>query len=51
VRHSSDTLYFNIDLAQRGLGGDDSWGAMPHDQYLLTAHSYSYGFTLSPVVP
>jgi beta-galactosidase len=51
VRHSAETIYFNIDLAQRGLGGDDSWGAAPHAPYRLTAPAYSYAFTLSPVIP
>ena len=27
----ADTLTVNIDAAQMGVGGDDSWGAMPHD--------------------
>lgn len=48
VRHSRHNTYFYIDLAQRGLGGDNSWGAAPHDRYLLTAKSYSYGFVIEP---
>lgn len=28
-------VYLNIDLKQRGLGGDNSWGALPHEQYCL----------------
>lgn len=40
----------NLDLAQRGLGGDDSWGAMPHSQFLLkTDHDYTYSFVLRPL--
>jgi beta-galactosidase len=40
----------NLDLAQRGLGGDDSWGAMPHAQFLLkTDRDYAYSFVLRPV--
>jgi beta-galactosidase len=40
----------NLDLAQRGLGGDDSWGAMPHAQFLLkTDRDYAYSFILRPV--
>jgi len=40
----------NLDLAQRGLGGDDSWGAMPHAQFLLQAdHDYAYSFVLRPL--
>lgn len=40
----------NLDLAQRGLGGDDSWGAMPHAQFLLnTDRDYTYSFVLRPL--
>jgi beta-galactosidase len=40
----------NLDLAQRGLGGDDSWGAMPHEQFLLKPdHDYAYSFVLIPL--
>lgn len=51
VLHSRDRVYFNIDLAQRGLGGDNSWGAEPYEQYRLLDKHYSYGFTLSPLKP
>ncbi|WPO77859.1 glycoside hydrolase family 2 TIM barrel-domain containing protein [Flavobacterium sp. KACC 22761] len=37
------------DLAQRGLGGDTSWGAYPHEQYLLKASEYNYGFVIKPI--
>ncbi len=40
----------NLDLAQRGLGGDDSWGAMPHAPFLLkTDRDYDYSFILRPL--
>lgn len=42
-------VYLNIDLKQRGLGGDNSWGAMPHKPYLLLDKSYSYSYVLSVV--
>lgn len=42
-------VVLHIDMAQRGLGGDDSWGAQPHDAYRLTADKYSYGYILRPV--
>ena len=42
-------VVLHIDLAQRGLGGDDSWGAQPHDEYRLTADKYSYGYILRPI--
>jgi beta-galactosidase len=35
-----------IDLAQRGVGGDTSWGALPHEQYLLKNKEYNYGFII-----
>lgn len=38
-----------VDLAQRGLGGDNSWGQLPHQQYRLLAKTYKYGFVISPV--
>lgn len=49
VVRSTWAVFVNIDLAQRGVGGDNSWGAAPHAPYLLNANHYSYGFTLSPV--
>ncbi|MBF4472401.1 glycoside hydrolase family 2 TIM barrel-domain containing protein [Flavobacterium sp. HJJ] len=38
-----------VDLTQRGLGGDTSWGALPHEQYLLKGSEYSYGFVIKPI--
>jgi beta-galactosidase len=38
-----------VDLTQRGLGGDNSWGAYPHEQYLLKQNEYSYGFVIKPI--
>lgn len=45
--HPEDKVYLNLDLAQRGVGGDTSWGALPHAQYILTAPKYTYTYTLS----
>jgi hypothetical protein len=28
------------------VGGDNSWGALPHDQYRLLAKQYSYSYVL-----
>jgi beta-galactosidase len=39
-------VYLNIDLKQRGVGGDNSWGALPHDQYRLLDKKYSYSYIL-----
>jgi beta-galactosidase len=43
-----DGVYLSIDLAQRGVGGDNSWGALPHEPYRLTGDKYSYGFIIGP---
>ncbi len=39
----------NIDLDQRGVGGDNSWGYDTHKEYKLMESSYSYEFSLSPI--
>ena len=43
-----DYVTLNLDYKQRGVGGDDSWGAKPHAQYCLYAKSYTYQFRLKP---
>lgn len=53
-RHINDItprheVVLSVDFAQRGLGGDNSWGAYPHEQYLLKAKEYSYGFVIKPI--
>lgn len=53
-RHLSDIqpkemVTWNIDLKQMGLGGDTSWGAYPHPQYLIPAERMTFGFRLYPV--
>ena len=42
-------VVLQVDLAQRGLGGDNSWGAQPHDEYRLTGDRYSYGYVIRPI--
>lgn len=44
-----DRVYVNLDLVQMGVGGDNSWGAMPYSRYRLSPKSYSYSFRISPV--
>ncbi|WP_159468750.1 glycoside hydrolase family 2 TIM barrel-domain containing protein [Dyadobacter sp. 3J3] len=39
----------NLDLAQMGLGGDDSWSPRVHNQYRLPAKPYSYSFRLKGI--
>jgi beta-galactosidase len=38
--------FLNIDLAQMGVGGNDSWGALPEEPYLLRNRDYKYRFTI-----
>jgi beta-galactosidase len=50
-QHVADILERNytvlhIDLKQRGVGGDNSWGAYPHDEYRLMDKQYSYSYTI-----
>ncbi len=40
-------VYLHIDLGQRGLGGDNSWGALPHREFRLLDKKYSYTYTIS----
>ncbi|NJK95759.1 MAG: DUF4981 domain-containing protein [Bacteroidales bacterium] len=44
-----DKVYVNLDLIQMGVGGDDSWGALPYSRYRLFPKKYSYSFKISPV--
>ncbi len=40
-----DLIQLNIDLGQRGLGGDDSWYSKPQEKYQIkgqTQHKYSF---------
>jgi beta-galactosidase len=50
--HPSDVtpqkdIFLNVDLLQRGLGGDDSWGALPHQPYRLLDDAYEYEYEIS----
>ena len=42
-----DAIFLHLDYGQRGLGGDNSWGAKPHDPYQLNAKTYAYGFLMT----
>ncbi|MDH5405692.1 MAG: DUF4981 domain-containing protein [Candidatus Aminicenantes bacterium] len=43
-----DLVTLNLDYKQMGVGGDDSWGARPHEEYTLPVQEYSYSFRLRP---
>ena len=40
----ADVLTVNVDAVQMGVGGDDSWGAKPHDPYMPGAGTYRLAF-------
>ncbi len=44
-----DYTVLNLDLAQQGVGGDDSWGAWPHKPFLIPSQDYHYEFRLRPL--
>jgi beta-galactosidase len=39
----------NLDYKQMGVGGDNSWGAKTHAEYMLPSMPYSYRFRLTPI--
>ena len=42
-------VVLNLDLFQRGLGGSDSWGALPLDKYRYKNKDYNFSYKLSIV--
>jgi beta-galactosidase len=46
---SRKLVNLNIDHKQMGVGGDTSWGEMPHKQYQIKAKDYSYSFLIKPL--
>ena len=43
-----DTVQWNIDLLQMGIGGDTSWGRLVHDEYTIKPKTYQYSFVITP---
>ena len=43
------TITLNLDYRQMGVGGDNSWGALPHPEYRLMPGEYHYRFRLTPI--
>lgn len=53
-RHTTDVpkrkfVNINIDDKQMGVGGDNSWGAQPHDEYQIEPKEMAYTFYIKPV--
>ena len=46
IPEQKDKVFLHIDEKQRGVGGDNSWGALPHEPYRLLNHKYSYSYQL-----
>lgn len=46
---SKEAVYLHLDYKQRGVGGDDSWGRLPHDAYRLLDKQYRYSYIISLV--
>jgi len=44
-----DSITVNLDHRQMGVGGDNSWGARPHKEFVLTENAYHYRYRLRPI--
>ncbi|QXP66356.1 glycoside hydrolase family 2 TIM barrel-domain containing protein [Polaribacter sp. AHE13PA] len=44
-----DLVNVNIDYGQMGVGGDTSWGRMPHEEYQINAANLSYSYTIEAI--
>ena len=45
---TGDTITWNIDHLQMGVGGDTSWGRMVHKEYLIPVKEYRYSYYIKP---
>jgi len=44
-----ETIQWNIDYLQMGVGGDTSWGRLVHPEYTIQANkTYNYAFSIRP---
>ena len=46
-----DEISLALDYRQTGVGGDDSWGAVPRHEYTLWPQDLAFRFLLSPLAP
>ena len=44
-----DEITLALDYRQTGVGGDDSWGAVPHREYTLWPQNLEYRFLMRPI--
>ena len=47
----SPEIFVNIDLAQQGVGGDDSWGAPVHKEFRLSKKEYAVQYRFCELKP
>lgn len=53
-RHTYDVptralVNVNIDYRHMGVGGDNSWGDLPHPEYQIKPSDYRYAYVISPI--
>ena len=46
-----DEVTLTVDYLQQGVGGDDSWGAVPHHEYTLWPREMGFRYLLRPLRP
>ena len=46
-----DEVTLTVDYRQQGVGGDDSWGAVPHHEYTIWPGEMEFRFLLRPLRP
>ncbi|MGI9550025.1 MAG: glycoside hydrolase family 2 TIM barrel-domain containing protein, partial [Aurantibacter sp.] len=44
-----DLININIDHSQMGVGGDNSWGLMPHKKYQIKPGNLSFSYMIQPI--
>ena len=44
-----DMVWVNLDYMQMGVGGDTTWGAQTHPEYIINPTATKYSFTVVPV--
>jgi beta-galactosidase len=46
-----ESTILNVNHRQMGVGGDNSWGAWPHDEYLIHSNeTYTYSYRMIPFI-
>jgi beta-galactosidase len=46
-----DLIAIHLDYRQMGVGGDNSWGAQPLEQYQIPIETHSWALRLTPLAP